>query len=68
LQSDFEFDKYGDVKRDFFVSAVKNGTYVTHVTHPVIPAKAGIHIFIRDAADSCFRRNDSGTPDLRPAA
>lgn len=28
LQSDFEFDKYGDVKREFFVSTVKNGTFV----------------------------------------
>jgi len=28
LQSDFEFDKYGDVKRDFFISTVKNRNYV----------------------------------------
>jgi hypothetical protein len=35
---------------------------------PVIPAEAGIRCVPDENTDSCFRRNDSGTPDLRAAA
>jgi len=35
---------------------------------PVIPAEAGIRCVPDENMDSCFRRNDSGMPDLRPAA